>query len=254
MKKTLLLLLSLGLIAGSAVACGGSGVADEVGTVGIVPLPDYIEPDNELLNVDDGAELDDGSDITFDADDIVLPGESGGGNFDTSIAAYFPITGEIISIEIVSGVTHIRINDTDGNEAVLALSEDIVFPFSNNFQVGDTVTGWYLTNAPIAMIWPPQYNISVLVAGAPDGVNIKVDMFHVWEDNTEDYFISQDGMFAFRIDENTEIILEDGIEFLGDDLNNRRLIVIYGISTRSIPEMTTADRIIVFYEGIMALG
>jgi len=251
MKRTLLLLLSVGLLAGVAVACGGPDVPDDIepaGEVGIVPLPDYIEPDNELLSVDDG------SDGLGDTEDIILPDVGGGNNFETTIAAYFSVSGEIISIETVSDVTYIKIIDQDGNEAVLIPSEDIVFPFSDSFEVGDVITGWYLTNAPIAMIWPPQYTVSVIVAGAPDDVNIKVDLFHNWEDHDDDYFLSQSGDFAFNIDENTEIVLEDGIEFEGDNLNNRRMVVIYSISTRSIPELTTASRLIVFYEGIMALG
>ena len=248
MKKTLLIVLSVGLIAGAAVACGGAGVTDEPNPAAdIVPVPEYIEPDNELLNINDG------EDEVCDTD-IILPDVGGGNNFDSSIAAYFSISGEIISVEEISGLIHIRIIDLDGNEAVLVPSEDIVFPFSDSFEVGDVVTGWYLTNAPIAMIWPPQYTVSVLVAGAPDDVNIKVDLFHTWEDHTDDYFLSQSGDFAFNIDDNTEIALEDGVEFIGNDLNNRRIVVIYGISTRSLPEMATAIRLIVFYEGIMPLG
>ena len=211
MKRTLLIILSVGLIAGIAVACSGADVADEIdaaGEIGIIPLPDYIEPDNELLSVNDG------SDEFCDTDtEIELPDTGGGNNFETTIAAYFSIRGEIISIEDVEGVIYIRIIDQDGNEAVLVPNEDTAFPFSDSYEVGDVVTGWYLTNAPVAMIWPPQYNVSVLVAGAPDDVNIKVDLFHTWEDRDGDYFLSQGGDFAFNVDENTEIILEDGIEF-----------------------------------------
>ena len=54
-------------------------------------------------------------------------------------------------------------------------------------------------------------------------------------------------------DENTEVILEDGIEFIGDDFDGRRIVVIYGISTRSIPEMAVASKLIVLYESITPL-
>jgi len=260
MKKTLLLLLSVGLMVGVAVACGGSDVTDEIGAAaGIVPLPEYVEPENELLGVDDKSVeagwIDDacnyGSDITFDPDDIKLPDEGDGFALNRTIAAYFSISGEIISIEDIDGVTKIKIIDTDGNEAVLVLNCNTAFLFSDRFAVGDFVTGWYLTNAPMIMIWPPHYNISVLAVGAPDDVNIKVDLFHRWDDSTDGYFLAQSGEFAFNIDENTQIILEDGVDFTDADFHDRQIAVIYGRSTRSIPELATATKLIVFFEGIL---
>jgi len=250
MKKTLLLLLSLGLISGAAVACGGSDLTDIIAPAGIVQLPDYVEPDNELLDVNDGDDTmyDDGSDIVFD-NDILLPGyvdESGVG----------VVTGIIVSIEVVDGQTHVTVMNSEGGLAVLILGESTAFLFSDSFNVGDEATGWYWYSASTEMIliYPSSYNTAAFATGMPDGVRIKISRFHNWEDNTEGYYLSQDEMFAFRVDENTEITLEDGTDFIGDDLNNRRIAVIYGRSTRSLPELTTADRLIVFYEGIMPLA
>ena len=251
MKKTLLLLLSVSLIAGVAVACGGSGVTDGLAVAaGIVPMPDYIEPDNELLDVNDGDEAmyNDGSDIIFD-NDIILPGyvdESGIGL----------VAGTIVSIETVDGQTHVIIESSEGGQTILVLGENTIFPFSGSFNIGDEATGWYwyTANTPMALIYPPKHDAAVFATGSFEGLNIRVSRFHNWEDNTEGYYLSQDEMFAFRVDENTDITLEDGTEFIGGDLNNRRIAVIYGRSTRSIPEMTTADRVIVFYEGIMPLA
>ena len=66
--------------------------------------------------------------------------------------------------------------------------------------------------------------------------------------------ISEDGMFAFKTDENTEIVLANGDDFSGGDIEGRRIAVIYDISTRSIPEMATASKLIVLFEDIMPLG
>ena len=250
MKKTLLLLLSVGLLAGVAVACAGSDIAGDDGAVGIVPLPDVID-ENETP---DETIVDDGSDITFDDNDIVLPGE-GGDNFDEgNFPEYLSITGEITSIEDVDGTTYITIEDADGNPAILMINEATVFPFSNAFEIGDVVTGWYLSNAPMIMIWPPHYSTKILAVGTPEGVNIRADRFHLWEDGPEaGFMISKDGMFAFKTDDNTEIILADGQDFCDGDFDNRRIVVIYGISTRSIPEMATADKLIVLFEDIMPI-
>jgi len=258
MKKTLLLLLAAGMIASVAVACAGPDVGSEIGavgaedTIGIVPLPDVIDEDEVP---EDDAIINDGSDITFDDINIVLPGEGGGFGLDGNIPEYFHVTGEITSIEVIDGVSNVLINDTDGNEAVLMIDADTVFPFADTFEVGDVVTGWYLTNAPMRMIYPPHYSTAILAAGVPDGVNIRADRFNSWTENTQEGFmLSSDEMFAFRTDENTEIVLEDGQDFSRGDLENRRIIVIYGISTRSIPEQATADKLIVLFENIMALG
>jgi len=251
MKKLFLILLAVGLFAVAVVGCAGSDVpaADGVPAAEPVPGPDVIEDEGDLILDDD--HFDDG----YIEEDIVLPGEGDEFNPDAVFPAFFFSSGVIESIEDVEGLKHVTIEDTYGNPAVLVISEDTVFPFSDSFDVGDTVTGWYSTDMPMIMIWPPQYNISVLAAGVPEGVNIKVDRFHKWEDNADGRMISQDEMFAFSVDENTEIILEDGQDFSDFDFElNRKMVVIYGISTRSIPEMATADKLIVLFEGVMPLA
>jgi len=248
MRKALLLLLSVSLIASVAVACGGSGVTDGLAAAaGIVPMPDYIKPDNELLDVEDGEDMviDDGSDMIFD-DDILLPeyvDESGIGF----------ATGIIVSIEVVDGKTHVTVENSDGGQTVLVLGVNTVFPFSDSFDIGDEATGWYWYSAgtPMALIYPPKHDAAMFVTGNSESMNLRVSRFHRWEDNTEGYYLSQDKMFAFRVDENTEVTLEDGTDFTGSNLSNRRIAVFYGRSTRSLPELTTADRVIVFYESIM---
>ena len=247
MKKALLLLLVTGLLAVSAVACAGSGItpaATEVNQPEVVTVP---EEETDVI-------VDDGSDIIFDDTEIILPGEGEDHNVDTTVPAYFSVTGKVVSVEEVDGLIRVEIEDTDGNPAYLILSEETVFPFDKEFAIGDEVTGWYLTDRPMIMIWPTEYTIAVLVANAPEGVNIRVNRFYTWEDNTEGYLLSQEGDFAFRTDENTEIILASGDDFSDGDIDGRRIVVIYGISTRSIPEMTTADKLIVLFEDIMPIS
>jgi len=257
MNKRFILLLVAVLLAGTAagfalahaIPNGANNAADDELTV-YVPEEENVADDA----ITDDAIIDDGSDIIFDDTEIVLPGEGEDYNMDTTIPHYFSVTGNVVSVEKIEGLIHVTIEDTDGNPAVLVLSEETVFPFSDEIKEGDEVTGWYQTDRPMIMIWPPQYNIAVLVTGAPEGVNIKVDRFHAWKDNTEGFLLSQDEMFAFKTDENTEIILASGESFPADEIEGRRIVVIYGISTRSIPEMATADKLIVLYEDIMAFG
>jgi len=244
MKKAILLLLVVGLLAVTAVACGGTGVGNEVGA-GTAP-PDDGATDPVVEDEDDGS---------LDDVDIVLPGEGDDGEFDLLITAeYFSVSGTIESVEDVDGLTHITIDDTDGNPAVLVISGDTVFPFADSFDVGDVVRGWYVTSAPMIMIWPPQYNIAVLAVDIPDDVNIKVDRFYAWGEDGMGQMISQDEMLVFTADDDTEIVLADGIEFTDGELQGRRIVVIYGMSTRSIPEITVAQKLIVLFENIVPLA
>jgi len=250
MKKTILILLAASFAAISAFGCAGSGVTPEAGAA---YGPDVINNDDLIIG-DDISDPDDGSDINFDDVDIVLPGEGDDFSFDNTMPDFFSVTGTVVSTEDIEGVLHVTIETLDGDPAVFIIGEVTVFPFEETFNIGDTITGWYRTDLPMTMIWPSHYNIAVLAAGIPDDAIIKVDRFHTWYGNMEDYLLSQDETFAFNTDENTVILLADGLDFNDGEINGRRIVVIYGISTRSLPEMTTADKLIVLFEDIMPVG
>jgi len=269
MKKVLLILLTVSLIAGVAVACGGSDVENEIGARGIAPasydLNDgestdggFMEGNDEFVYRFDDSDTDDefkieiewGSDITFDIDSITLPGQGEDCNIGITIPFFITKSGTVVSVEVRDTISYVTIEDTEGVITLLMVGEDTLFPFSGHIEAGETVTGWVAASSPAPAIYPPQYMAAVIAVGVPEGLNVRVNLFNAWENNNG-YFISQDGSFAFRIDENTEVVLEDGVEFIGDEFDGRRIIVIYGVSTRSIPEMTTASKLIVLYENIM---
>ena len=254
MKKTITLLLVAGLligtVAGLAFAFGGdagTGDADVKSDDDAIYEPD----DANAADKDDAIYQDD----IFSEDDIFFEDEEAQMDCDNSmIPDYFSVTGTVESVEKIDDMIRVTIEDTFGNPAVLVLSEDTVYPFAETFEIGDVITGWYVTNAPMIAIWPPQYNIAVLVADAPEDSNITVDRFNAWEDNDEGFMLSQDGKFAFRTDENTVVTLANGDDFTNGDIAGRRIVVIYDVSTRSIPEMATALKLIVLYEDIVPLG
>lgn len=242
MKMTTIWLIVTGLlvaaITGIAFAMAGDNGADEADAPDEAPNGGIIEveTDHDDLYLDKEA--------NFGTDDM---DESQDFDINALIPDYFSITGKIESVEVIGDIIRVTIEDTYGNPAVLVLTKDTVFPFENEFDIGDTVTGWYVTDAPMIMIWPPEYNIAVLAVGAPEDSNIKVDRFNTWADSEEGLMISQDEMFAFQADKDTVIILANGDDFSGGDIEGRRIVVIYDISTRSIPEMATANMLIVLY-------
>ncbi|MFD6210243.1 hypothetical protein [Peribacillus sp. NPDC060253] len=103
--------------------------------------------------------------------------------------------------------------------------------------VGDRVTGYYDGNAPVPLIFPPQYRALVMVRDS-SYQNVKVDYFN-------SQLESSDGQLRLNISSYTQIVLTNGQPFSRNP-DNRNLIVIYGPATKSIPSQTTPYRIIVW--------
>lgn len=103
--------------------------------------------------------------------------------------------------------------------------------------VGDKITAYYDGNAPVPMIFPPEY-LALVVAKDNPYQSVKTDYF-------DSQLVSSDGQLKLNIANNTPIVLANGQPFNGD-IRGRNLIVIYSVSTRSIPAQTTPDKVIVW--------
>ncbi|MFB7159106.1 hypothetical protein [Lysinibacillus sp. NPDC056232] len=110
------------------------------------------------------------------------------------------------------------------------VNQEIVTP-------GDQITGYYDGNAPVPLIYPPQYRALVVVK-ENNNQNVKVDFFN-------NQLVSSDGQLQLNLSAYTLIFLKNGQPF-SKNLANRNLIVIYGPTTRSIPAQTTPYKIIVW--------
>ncbi|MFE6139627.1 hypothetical protein [Bacillus sp. NPDC057893] len=102
--------------------------------------------------------------------------------------------------------------------------------------IGDKVSGFYDANAPVPLIFPPQFQAIVMAKYKPHQ-NVKVDYFN-------EQLESGDGKLKLNISPSTQILLTNGQFFTGN-LVNRNLIAIYGLTTMSIPAQTTPYKIIV---------
>lgn len=102
--------------------------------------------------------------------------------------------------------------------------------------VGDNVTGFYDANAPVPLIYPPQFQ-AIVMARDSQYQNVKVDYFN-------SQLVSSDNQLKLNIGPYTEIVLENDQLFTRNPAN-RNLIVVYGPTTRSIPAQTTPYKIIV---------
>jgi len=131
---------------------------------------------------------------------------------------------------------YILVENGEGTIANLVVTPDTYFVYNTMISVGSVITGYFAANAPVPMIYPPQY-YTMVVAVEPLWQIIKVDYF-------DENLVSMDGMLKLDIGNRTEIITQDGNVYDGD-LGNRLLVVYYGVSTRSIPAIAIPLKVVV---------
>lgn len=151
-------------------------------------------------------------------------------------------TGKVKAIsdfEGVAGSKFVSVESAAGEEANIIIAKDTYVLNNAEITVGTVITGYFNGNAPMIMIYPAQYHAEVVVVDNKDQ-NIKVELF-------DENLISADNFLKLNIADTTEIILQDGTAFKGE-LANRKLVVLYGAATKSIPAQTTPDKIIVLNE------
>ncbi|WP_291579625.1 hypothetical protein [Clostridium sp. UBA6640] len=128
------------------------------------------------------------------------------------------------------------VEDDSGNLVNFVVSPSTYFVDHVMVTVGDMVTGFYDANAPVPLIFPPQFR-AIVMAKDTEHQNVKVDHF-----NSE--LVSSDNQLKLNIDQNTPIVLENNQRFTRNPAN-RNLIVAYGVTTKSIPAQTTPFKVIV---------
>lgn len=128
------------------------------------------------------------------------------------------------------------VENKDRGPVNFVISPGTYFVNHEMIEVGDEVTGFYDSNAPAILIYPPQYPAIVMEKNT-DYQNVTVDHFN-------DQLISSDGNLKLNISLYTEVILTNDQSF-SKYPRNKNLIVVYGPTTKSIPAQTTPYKIIV---------
>lgn len=131
----------------------------------------------------------------------------------------------------------ITIEDGHGGIVHFIISPTTYFVDQAIVNIGDRITGYYDGDAPVPLIYPPQYRALIIVKERSDQT-VKVDYFN-------NQLVSRDGQLQINLSPYTPILLRNGQPF-SKYIGNRNLIVIYGPSTKSIPAQTTPYKIIVW--------
>lgn len=137
-------------------------------------------------------------------------------------------------------VTNVTIEESNGNPAniiIRASAFNILGNATSDIKKNDKIVGYYDTTQPMIMIYPPQYNVAAYAVNLPDSHTIKVDLFN-------DELVSSDNMLKLNMDDKVKIYAQDGSVYK-DSIEGKELVVLYTVSTRSIPAQTTPEKIIV---------
>ena len=128
------------------------------------------------------------------------------------------------------------VEDGYGSTVNFVVSPSTYFVDPVMVRIGDKVTGFYDANAPVPLIFPPQFQAIVMTLDMPFR-NVKVDYFN-------SQLVSSDNNLRLNLSPYTHIVLENEQAFSSTPAN-RNLIVVYGATTKSIPAQTTPYKIIV---------
>ena len=138
----------------------------------------------------------------------------------------------------------------DGGESIFIISPQYPRTLwaseATSVEPGDSVIGFVNANAPMTMIYPPQYFIEVMVVNLEEGLEVTVSRF-------DDELMSSDGVLQIGIGEHTRILNEEKEMFAGETIAGRLLVVFHDPIDEESTERTAAWTIIVMYERIVPL-
>lgn len=165
------------------------------------------------------------------------------------MSQYTPTSGTILQINWQStdpaeiGCTlNLTLQSMDQGIIHIIVSGSTYVVNNRQLQIGDQITCFYSTFAPVPLIYPPQYQAAVIVH-TPSGSYAALDYFVQIPYNSQ--LTNSDDTLRLNLSSRTQLLLPNGQPF-GGALPGKLLLVLYRATTRSIPAQTTPQKIIVF--------
>lgn len=128
------------------------------------------------------------------------------------------------------------VEDENGNPVNVLLTPVTYVVDFETLSVGMNCTFWYLADAPMILIYPPQYNAAVAAVNR-NGRMIDVSRY-------DRRLVNQEQTLQLKLDGSVEIRTANNQYFQGSPAEHD-LVVVYESSTRSIPAQTTPGEIVV---------
>lgn len=154
------------------------------------------------------------------------------------------ITGTIVEItpgRVGGGrsngcILYVTIEDQNGNTVVFMMTPTTYVVDFEPLAEGMLCTFWYDMEAPIPMIYPPQYN-AVAAAREKNGRMVSVGFFNA-------SLVNEEQTLQLNLNGSVDIRTTNNQYYQGSP-SNHKLVVIYETSTRSIPAQTTPSKMVV---------
>lgn len=137
----------------------------------------------------------------------------------------------------------VSLEDTDGNTVNFILTPSTYVVDFQTLSVGMTATFWYDANAPMPLIYPPQYHAVVAAQELPDR-RINVGYYN-------SSLVNEDQTLQLNVDGTVDVRTTNNQYFQGSPANHN-LVVLYDTSTRSIPAQTTPQTVVVLCDRIVS--
>lgn len=133
----------------------------------------------------------------------------------------------------------VTIEDMDGNTVNFMVTPSTYVVDFTTLRVGMLCTFWYRADAPVPLIYPPQYTASV-VAEELGGRMVDVSFYN-------NMLLNEEQTLQLNLDGSVDLRTTNNQYFQGNPANHN-LVVIYTSSTRSMPAQTTPRQVIVLCE------
>lgn len=130
----------------------------------------------------------------------------------------------------------VTLEDSDGSIVNFILSPSTFVLDFDTLSVGMVCSFWYLADAPMPLIYPPQYN-AVVAAQEKNSRTVNVGYYN-------SALVNEDNTLQLNLDRTVEVRTTNNQYFQGSPANHS-LVVVYDSSTRSIPAQTTPKKIVV---------
>lgn len=168
----------------------------------------------------------------------------GGGMRPMQRGTFASVTGTIVDIvparmgnrRADGCMSFVTVEDMDGNTVNFVITPATFVVDWETLSSGMTATFWYRTDAPVPLIYPPQYN-AVVAAQEQNGRFVDVSFYNA-------SLVNEAQTLQLNIDGSVNIRTTNNQFFQGNPAN-RNLVVVYTTSTRSIPAQTTPQQVIV---------
>lgn len=130
----------------------------------------------------------------------------------------------------------VTLEDSDGSIVNFILTPSTFVLDFDTLSVGMVCSFWYLADAPMPLIYPPQYN-AVVAAQEKNSRTVNVGYYN-------SALVNEDNTLQLNLDRTVDVRTTNNQYFQGSPANHS-LVVVYDSSTRSIPAQTTPKKIVV---------